>query len=357
MGRFAGYGFLSGVVWTFMAACSQPDSIPATHASQPDTLDISSNIGCGQVELQHMEDADGRSLGDFELKNDARFLWVTYTPNGLQLRGLSLFVGDERDCPQENGRNAPAAFPIQYNALNQERPWSARIPLEQLNPCIFVAAQVQVAMDDREVAAVLKSGRDDTLRPGMHYCIQSCAGTSDCSLADLTQAPRTIPQAEWNQTGSDNLRQVLQRRFGDLYPRGLHMGCDFKATFASADEVLKELPMRGEAAVLKSHLAAADADHIDNRLLGELLTLELAMRLDAVLPDFSPGNVPLASLQLTKGAFEGWTLAELLQEGNGVLGGCTSNYQPAQLVEVLQAINSNFARGAKAGDYLRCPTM
>jgi hypothetical protein len=358
MGDFSRYSLLCLALMAVATACTQQDPIPTNHSAPPDSLDTANNVYCGKAEVLSVEDSGGRSFGDFELRNDANYLWVTYTPHGFKLLGLSLFVGDERETPKgSDGKHAPAQYPIQFPDWNQEVPWSARIPLEQLNPCIFAAAQFRIGVGTGEMVAELKSGSEDTVRPGMHYCIQPCMGSSDCDLTDPTHAPRTIPQSEWNQAGSENLQQLLHLHFQKLYPRGLAMGCDFTVTFPSADEVLKHLPMTGEAMALESVEKAEDLDHIDNRLLGELLALELAMKLDAKLPDFSPGNVPLATLQLNKGAFEGWTLAELLQEGKGVLGGCTSNYQPAQMVEVLQAINNNFAKGLPPGDYLRCPTM
>lgn len=315
-------------------------------------------IFCGKAELINVDTDRGYSAGIFELQNDAHYLWVTFTPaSGMWLQSVALYVGSMASYPRQgDGGLGYDRFPIQARKLQQQSPWSARIPLAQLDSCVFVAGSFSVrAGDETPATGSMRSGKGDSLIPGVQYCIQGCAGTEECDLDHPGHHPQTIPQAAWAAEETQELAMRLREAFPKMYPEGMVIGCDHQVRFETANDALGSLPMTGKAAPLKATLAATKPGMVDNHLLGELLTLELATRLDAYDPDFSEGDVPLASLQVAKGAFEGWTLQEVQQEANRVLGACASNYTPEQFDEVLRGINANFVKGKSSGDYLRCP--
>jgi hypothetical protein len=312
---------------------------------------------CGEAELLNVNGQSGSSIGVLELQNDPEFLWITVTPpSGMKLSSLSLFVGDQHQCPRKaTGANDYAQFPIQAPEVADGGVWSARIPLEQLAPCVFTALQFTVQSPDGPLSGELLSGRGDHIIPGIEYCIRRCDfQKSACGLGDAGKLPRTVPQEAW--TRDPKLGNQLREAFATRYPQGLTLGCNNQLTFTSPEDILGSLPMKGKALPLAATEAAVKPGMLDNQLAGELLTLDLAIQLDAHYADFSEGQVPLYALQVTKGAFEGWTLAELQQEGNSVLGACTSNFTPEQIAEVLHGINANFVLGKPAGDQLRCKT-
>lgn len=64
---------------------------------------------------------------------------------------------------------------------------------------------------------------------------------------------------------------------------------------------------------------------------------------------------PLSSLVVTTGTFAGWTVAQILSEGNKILGGCASLYTASQINNAIDMINNNFDNGTVVGTYLTCP--
>lgn len=345
---------LVGLVSLWVLGCNNGEGGRKTQPTDGANADLEPHF-CGKPVLEDIESEKATSIGIFELQNDSAFLWVTFScGGGLTLESLALFAGEAKDCPHlPSGAIDPSRFPIQANDLHQDKPWSARIPLEQLPPCPFIAAKMVLKGQNGAFEGILKTKGGKSALEGYLYCIQDCgAGALHCDLSDTLQWPRTVPQAEWN-SANGALAAQLKDAWDDLYPNGIHLGCNQQLQLDDAEAVLDLLPMQGKPASLTNPAPAAKS--LDNLLAGELLTLDLAMALDQQFPDFGPSPLPLRSFQVNKGAFEGWSLQEIHDEGNNVLGACTSNYTAAQIAEVLQAINASFAQGRQGSDYLRCP--
>jgi hypothetical protein len=310
---------------------------------------------CGDAELLNVNGANDRSIGVLELQNDSAFLWITLNPaSGMKLKSLSAFVGDYHQAPRRaTGESIYEEFPIQANEFPNGGSWAARIPLDELEDCAFVALQFSVQSPAGILVGELLSGTGQQISSGVEYCMRRCDHrASTCRLDDPALLPRTVPQTQWSSDASlgDQLRAAFEVR----YPNGLTIGCNHQIQFATAGDLLASLPMNGKPQPLTTTDLAVKAGKVDNQLAGELLTLDLAIQMDAHLPDFSAGLVPLYALEITRGAFEGWTLAELQKEGNIVLGACTSNFTPEQIAEVLHEVNENFVKGMPAGNVLRC---
>ena len=353
------FHILFGAIWLLLGMLTltgcgskEPTSngVQSDSTAHPVTTDF-----CGEAELLNINGEDDRSIGVLELQNDAEFLWITLNPaSGMKLQSLSAFVGDYHQCPRKvTGANDYDEFPIQVSEFAQGGAWAARIPLVQLEACTFTALKFSVQTPKGTSIGELLSGKGGHVTPGIEFCIRQCnQRVSNCSLDDPQKLPRTVPQTEWLKDG--NLRTQLEEAFAARYPNGLTIGCNQQIRFATAADILGSLPMTGKPLPLTATESEVKPGMVNNQLAGELITLDLAIQLDAHSENFSNGDVPLYVLQVTRGAFEGWTLAELQQEGNSVLGACTSNFTPEQITEVLQGINANFAKGNPVGDYLSC---
>jgi hypothetical protein len=307
---------------------------------------------CGASELVAVYEQAGRAIGMFEVANDSAYLYFNYSPPvGFELNEVAIYCGESQALPQTGGKADPLAFPIRYTGLAARQPWVARMPWAEMPACMLVVAYVRVSNENEELAGWTNNAQGELQRIGINYCLQACgAVVTDCALGDPAKQPTTMVQDQWASEAGRQALQLLKANFASLFPKGVSIGCNERLTYSSAEAALAVLPMAGAAAALQP-----DNAHPANELAGELLSLTLTLRLDEIVPDFSPQSQPLYDLQVATGAFEGWRVEEVVREANAVLGGCASNYTPAQMHDVVAEINQSFAQGRPASGFLRCP--
>ena len=85
-----------------------------------------------------------------------------------------------------------------------------------------------------------------------------------------------------------------------------------------------------------------------------LCALMLAVSFDNADPDFFPNPTRLEDLEVSQGPFKDWAVKDVIDESNSMLGGCTTNYNPIQITEVLRQINQDFLPGEAGKGFLRC---
>lgn len=315
---------------------------------------------CGKPELLDVQGDKGWLVGTFEIQNDSQYLWITFAPiSGRPTANISLFVGAEGACPKlATGKMNYEAFPIQVPNHSLAMPWAVRVPLSQLEECILVAGRFEVKSVESVGVGELGVDKASGAGQGLHYCIQACAGSSrDCDLSDSARRPRTIRQSDWSDAGSSEVRAWLQSNFSRLYPEGMVLGCEHTILVGAAGEVLESLPMDGPATSLSGSSKGLNGQGKGNQLLGELICLELALKMNERPRGEKATVAALGQLVVGSGAFEGWTLEELRHEANSVLGACTSNYTATQIAEVLHAVNGSLSGGQAPGDVVRCPSL
>jgi len=142
--------------------------------------------------------------------------------------------------------------------------------------------------------------------------------------------------------------------FDAAFPDGVAIGCGSnKLVFTSSAAVAAYLPAGGGPAVLP---AGIETDPTTSRgvLSSQVLAIALAVGFDNNDPSFSASNTSFASLTIKAGTFQGMSVADFLQLANNVLGGCSSQYTPAQINEAATAINENFDNGTVDNGYLNC---
>ena len=142
--------------------------------------------------------------------------------------------------------------------------------------------------------------------------------------------------------------------FAAAFPNGVVIGCagGFTLTYTSSAAVQNYLPGGGGPAVLTS--SAVNPTGSRGNLSSQLLALTLSVGFDASDPNFSPSSTSLGSLTIHAGTFAGMSIANFLQLGNNILGGCSSQYTPSQINEVADALNNNFDGGTVDNGYVNC---
>lgn len=165
---------------------------------------------------------------------------------------------------------------------------------------------------------------------------------------------RTQTQGGWGATPhGNNPGSYLHNHFASAFPSGLTVGCTYTLKLTSAQAVTDYLPAGGPAAVLTN--SRINPTDLKNNLASQLVTLTLSLQFDATDPNFSGSSLLLGDLLIGSGPFKGMKLKDVAAEGNKILGGCTSKYTAAQLVDVLTAINENFDDGTVNGGLIVCP--
>ena len=87
-------------------------------------------------------------------------------------------------------------------------------------------------------------------------------------------------------------------------------------------------------------------------LVGHVVALSLTIGFDLYDPDFGKADGQLKDLIIADGkAFDGMTVAAILDEANIVLGGGNSMYTPSQMTDILTRINEYFVDGKQSQKY------
>ncbi|MFN0276107.1 MAG: T9SS type A sorting domain-containing protein [Chitinophagales bacterium] len=184
--------------------------------------------------------------------------------------------------------------------------------------------------------------------------VSSCDGGGDACTIEAGQF-RTQTQGGWGANPSGgNPGAYLHDHFDEAFPGGIQIGCDYTITLTSAAAVTAFLPQGSTAEALTASYTDPGSDNI-TVLAGQVLALAISVGFDYAIDDFSASDTHLANLIVGSGTFAGWTVGDVLEEGNKILGGCASDFTADEVNEVLSAINENFVDGTTAGSYLVCP--
>jgi hypothetical protein len=110
-----------------------------------------------------------------------------------------------------------------------------------------------------------------------------------------------------------------------------------------------------------STASALDQDWVDdgpdNVLAGQLLTLALSIGFDNYDPNFGAATIHLEDMVIGSGDFAGMTVGQFFAIANDVLGGCSTDYTPAEVNETATAINENYDGGTVDNGFLVCPNQ
>jgi len=209
----------------------------------------------------------------------------------------------------------------------------------------------------REILSQLK----ESVKDWKYEWWQDSAVVVDNGVDDQTVITfRTQTPGGWGAPAAGNNAGVYRdANFASAFPAPDHLivGSTFTLQLTSAAAVQAFLPSGGPSNALST-------DHVDptsnlGAFTGHVVALTLTTRFDDTDPDFSEATVKLKDMIINKGMFEGWTVQEVLDEANVVLGGASSSYTINDLHTIVAAINENYVDGKEEKivdpDLLRLP--
>ncbi|NND95230.1 MAG: T9SS type A sorting domain-containing protein, partial [Flavobacteriales bacterium] len=165
---------------------------------------------------------------------------------------------------------------------------------------------------------------------------------------------RTQTQGGWGTSASGNNPGTYRdANFDQAFPNGVTLGCDKTLLFTSSQSVQLFLPSGSTATILNENYT--DPSDYHNVLAGQVLALTLSVGFDEYDEDFGTSDVSLGDMVISNGQFGEWTVYEVLELANEVLGGCTDEYSAQDLNSIVSSINENYVDGNMDGGILECP--
>jgi hypothetical protein len=176
---------------------------------------------------------------------------------------------------------------------------------------------------------------------------------------------RTETQSGWDVTpNGSNAGTYLANNFAAVFPGanglvigGTGCGSPKSLKLTSVTAVRNFLPnTSGAPAALSANLVNPTNVTYLNPLAGELVALTLNVKFDLYDPNFAPtSSVALASMIYNQAPLAGYTVQQILNEGNKVLAGCGGPFSAGQLRTAIQNINQSWAGGVQGNSVLNCP--
>jgi hypothetical protein len=187
-----------------------------------------------------------------------------------------------------------------------------------------------------------------------------------CQIADSAVVPEsliscsgfvTYPTSSW---ASSIAGLYARQHFTDYFKFSdyLAVGCiaGGRIRFSNYEAVRNALMANGAPwpLALGTDLLNPDTLQVSNILAAEIMALTLNMVSDSADEHFSPATPLLSRLTVARGPLVGKSVRFVLDQANQFLGGCTSTYSGAQLLEAVRAINLNFEDGRRDLGFLYC---
>jgi hypothetical protein len=321
---------------------------------------------------------DYATYGEVTVWNDDNFMYVKFTaaPGYLLKRASGIYgtyahlqtvLGDDWDPT-----TGPTPPDFTQSLAPEVQSYTFNIPHDDAflsDDCIWLNVHAVIVQKDGSGNVIatkyLWAEADDYVTSAstsrsFRYCRMSCPPPpppppppGDCDTL------RTNTPGGWGaQPSGNNAGAYLHMHFDNVFTSGLTVGCypgNYYVRLTSAQAITDLLPTGGQAAVLTSSLTNPSA--IKNVLVGHLVALKLSVGFDANDPDFGQGGVTLGAMQIGSGVFENMTVAEFIAAADKVLGGCSSDYTPTQILETATAINENYIDGLIDNGFLVCPVI
>jgi hypothetical protein len=310
-------------------------------------------VGCGDPVADRMTQEIYGYIVDFGevlVENDKTDLGVSvHVAAGLSVTSMAVWLGDPELAPEDTDAwTWTERDPCLGDGM--------RIPLDLVDSCTDVTVQVSLASYGAS-GEVLFAASASAVVP---YCLDSCGVVPEPDFTECEPPEdglyRTQTQGGWGtKAAGHNPGTYRDAHFDAAFPSGLEVGCDTHAlTFTSSSAVEDYLPRGGKPSAL-----AASADNpgkkVGGVLAGQTLALALSLGFDEWDASFGAADSALADLSLLDGAYAGWTVREVYDQANDVLGGCADASDASSLNEALSAINETFVDGSMDAGTLVCP--
>jgi hypothetical protein len=198
-----------------------------------------------------------------------------------------------------------------------------------------------------------------TVTDGNGCTVIAQAVVEGSSPTECNNAYRTYSQGAWGAPANGNNAGVyLNEHFATAYPTGLKIGdCGRYIILTSATAVRNFLPSGSTPRQLNAGTLTNPTRTIySNVFAGHLVTLNLNITFDSVDAAFGNSATLLKNAIIKTGMFTGWSVQQLYNEANRVIGcGGSTSYLNA-LKDAVEQINGSWEGGQKSNDYLNCPS-
>ncbi len=207
-------------------------------------------------------------------------------------------------------------------------------------------------------ATVSASGSYTATVTGSNGCSASCTTSITLPTANCT-GTRAEAQGTWGATASAfNQSGLMSNQFATAFPapNNLTIGCGTRIMrFTSGAAVIAALPTYGTPALVPTGTTVNPAAP-GNTLVGQLVSLKINVRIDELNPDWSVSPVLLKNMIIASGTFAGWSVEQLMNTADQVIGGCSSAYPLSTLSTALTNVNNGYQGGTMNTGYLMCPS-
>jgi len=268
--------------------------------------------------------------------------------------------------PQENGNPIPGQFAHSHDYGSY--PLSVQLDTYEFTPVGYEAGDelyvaVHVVVEEVDEGTVVQTetawGAGEEF-PGSNwaeyfmYTIQEGGSGSGIEPGDF----RTQSMGGWgspphgNNPGMYLHNNWIYLGADPAVDDSLIVGGDYTITFENAQAVTDFLPCGGQPVALMD-------DYFNptiklGNLAGQVTALNISVQFDYAIDDFGASETNLGELIVAMGELEGWTVDEVLEEANLVLGGGGST-AISVIHPVVTAINENFVDGEMNNGYLELP--
>jgi len=183
----------------------------------------------------------------------------------------------------------------------------------------------------------------------------ACTSSASATLVLLScEGFTTVTQGGYGAAcNGNNWGCYRNANFATAFPTGLTVGaCGKFIKLTSAAAVDAFLPNSGSPKALSAG-TLVNPTTVKNTLAGQVVALTLNIAFDLNDQNFGASTSELQDLIIISGLFQGWSVGQVLAEGNNALGGCSS-YSAADITNVIDAINRNYDNRTVNLGFLAC---
>jgi hypothetical protein len=333
---------LAGLVIAVMAiGCHDKEGAlvgAAGTVDDPNPYPIWATDGKNQIEVGRLEVWEDWDAGPASL----HVKYVLTEPNWY-LTECQLAVAVELESiPQRNGNPNTRDFEWTSGALGDATGYEFVVPFGtgwDVDNVLHVAAYcklVQVAGHRRQKEIGWSGTEPFPGRKWALYCLYRIEGETPGGSGF-----RTVAQGAWGTPPEDdNWGQYLALHFGEVFDPLLRVGCGKYLLLTSPPAVETYLADCGLPTKLSK--TCRDPSYNLSVFAGQVVALTINVKFDSAFADFAPSDNHLQNLYVADPAstFYGWTVQQVLDEANKVLGGYGS-YPADEMNVCVTKINEN----------------
>jgi hypothetical protein len=357
--------FLALAAFISLLSCTKDELAPVNSAANLN-IDLRNDDPCITSKTVDLMAGQHLYVGSVTVSFDVSHVYVKFASSGDWYMGMThLYVGDCAAIPTNRGGNPRIGnFPHKKSHSPIVQEFTYKISRSTLGECFCIAAHAEVHLQN-DSGEVIQSEtawgagerfNDNNWAMFFDFCIEDCEPPTDCD-----EQLRTQTIGGWGSTpNGQNPGAYLHQNFSVAFPDGLTVGCaeGFTIHFTTAQAITDFLPDGGTAGALSQSFVNPHPDDLANVLASQMIALTLSVKFDQEFPDFGPSSsFQLHQMVIAGGPFMGWTVEQVMMEGNKALGGCPTDYSFSDLNEAISKINENYVDGVVNNNYLGCMAL